>query len=83
MMEPIFKEFLHQIEENIQEIVVMTADLIEFKGIPMREEDCLMKGDIPTENGRPPRRGRSQDNGRPPMDMKDPLMVEAPNDEEP
>ena len=49
MMEPIFKEFLHQIEENIWEIVVMTTDLIEVEGIPMREEDCLMKGDIPTE----------------------------------
>ena len=48
-MEPIFKEFLHQIEENIREIVVMTTDLIEVKGIPMREEDHLMKGDIPTE----------------------------------
>ena len=48
-MEPIFKEFLHQIEENIWEIVVMTTDLIEVKGIPMRDEDCLMKGDIPAE----------------------------------
>ena len=27
----------------------MTTDLIEVEGIPMREEDCLMRGDIPTE----------------------------------
>ena len=29
----------------------MTTDLTEVKGIPMREEDCLMKGNIPTEIG--------------------------------
>ena len=49
MMEPIFKELLHQIEENIWEIVVMTTGLTEVEGILIREEDCLMKGDIPTE----------------------------------
>ena len=48
MMEPIFKELLHQIEENIQKIVVMTTSLIEVKGILVRGEDCLMKRDIPT-----------------------------------
>ena len=47
-MEPMSKELLHQIEENIQEIVVMTTGLIEVKGILIREEDLLMKRDIPT-----------------------------------
>ena len=48
MVEPISKELLHQIEENIWEIVVMTTSLIEVEGILIREEDLLMKRDIPT-----------------------------------
>ena len=48
MMEPISRELLHQIERNIWEIAVMTTSLIEFEGIPIREEDLLMKRDIPT-----------------------------------
>ena len=49
MKEPIFKELLHQIEESIWEIVVMTTDLTEVEVVLIREEDLLMKGDIPTE----------------------------------
>ena len=48
-MEPIFKELLCQIEDNICKIVVMTTGLKGVKGILIREEDHLMKGGIPTE----------------------------------
>ena len=78
MMEPIFKEFLHQIEENIWEIVVMTTDLIEVEGIPMREEDHQMKGDIPTEMEDLQEEEDHKIMEDPPMDTKDPLMDEDP-----
>ena len=77
-MEPIFKELLHQIEENIWEIVVMTTGLIEVKGILIREEDHLMKGDIPTEIEDLQEEEDHKMMEDPPMDMEDHLMEEDP-----
>ena len=77
-MEPIFKEFLHQIEENIWGIVVMTTDLIEVEGIPMREEDHLMRGDIPTEMEDLQEEEDHKIMEDPPIDKEDPLMEEDP-----
>ena len=77
-MEPIFKELLHQIEENIWEIVVMTTGLIEVEGILVRGEDCLMKRDIPTgiEDLQEEEDHKMMED--PPMNMEDPLIVEHP-----
>ena len=71
-MEPIFKELLHQIEENIWEIVVMTTGLIEVEGILIKEEDHLMKGDIPTEIEDLKEEEDQKMMEDPPMDMEDP-----------
>ena len=72
MIEPIFMELLHQIEDNIWEIVVMTTGLMEVKGILIREEDCLMKGDIPTEIEDLQEEEDHKMMEDPPMDMEDP-----------
>ena len=50
----------------------MTTDLIKVKGIPMREEDCLMKGDIPTEIGDLQEEEDHKIMEDPPIDMEDP-----------
>ena len=77
-MESISKKLLHQIEENIQEIVVMTSGLIEVKGILIREEDLLMKRDIPTgiEDLQEEEDHKMMED--PLMSTEDPLMVEDP-----
>ena len=81
MMKPIFKELLHQIEENIWEIVVMTTGLTEVEGILIREEDCLMKGDILTETEDLQEEEDHKMMEDPPMDLEDPLMeMEDPQD---
>ena len=66
MKEFIPKEHLYLTEEIIQMIVVMIIGHIEVKDTPMKEEGHQMKRGIPTRDRRPPRRGGSQDNGRPP-----------------
>ena len=78
MMEPIFKELLHQIEEYIWEIAVMTTGYTEVIGIIIREEDHLMKGDIPTEIEDLEEEEDHKIMEDPPMDMEDPLMEEDP-----
>ena len=77
-MEPIFKEFLCPIEENIWGIVVMTTDLIEVEGIPMREEDCLMREDIRTEMEDLQEEEDHKIMKDPLIDKEDPLMEEYP-----
>ena len=57
---------------------MITTDLIEVEGIPMREEGCLMKGDIPTEIGDLQEEEDHKIMEDPPMDMEDPLMEEDP-----
>ena len=56
----------------------MTTDLIEVEGIPMREEDCLMKGDIPTEMEDLQEEEDHKIMEGPQMDTEDPLMEEYP-----
>ena len=73
-----FQGILHQIEENIWEIVVMTTSLIEVKGILIREEDLLMKRYIPTgiEDLQEEEDHKMMED--PLMNMEDPLMEEDP-----
>ena len=52
----------------------MTTGLIEVEDIPMREEDFLMKGDIPTEIGDLQEEEDHKIMEDPPIDMEDPLM---------
>ena len=56
----------------------MTTGLIEVEGILIREEDHLMKGDIPTEIEDLQEEEDHKMMEDPPMDMEDPLMEEDP-----
>ena len=71
-------ELLHQIEENIWVIVVMTTGLIEVKGILIREKHHLMKGDIPIEIEDLQEEEDHKMMEDPLMDMEGPLMEEDP-----
>ena len=75
--EPISKELLHQIEKSIWEIVVMTTDFIEVEVILIREENHLMKEDIPTEIEDLPEEEDHKIMEDPLME-EDPLMMEDP-----
>ena len=55
----------------------MTTDPIEVKGILIREEDCPMKEDIPTEIEDLLEEESHMIMEDPPMEMEDPLMMET------
>ena len=54
----------------------MTTNLIEVEGIPMREEDHLMRGDIPTEMEDLQEEEDHKIMEDPSIDKEDPLMEE-------
>ena len=82
MKEPILKELLHHIEENIWKIVVMIIGHIEVKDTPMREEGHLMKEGIPIETEDLQEEEDHKTMGDPQIDMEDTLVEEDPLMEE-